>query len=93
MISIPINKSFSQISVVSSKLALRKKGKKQWWKKLERVFRRLFPAFPEKNRFFWNRDKDDLKGRIPANSDKLISQERNDERSVRDQLPFDLPLR
>lgn len=90
MISIPINKSFSQISVVSSKLAPRKKGKKQWWKKLERVFRRPFPAQEES--LFWNRDKDDLKGRIPANSDKLISQERNDERSVRDQLPFNLPL-
>lgn len=55
MISIPINKSFSQISVVSSKLASdegRNEGEKdrerekekRKWEKLERVFRRLFPG-------------------------------------------------
>lgn len=59
MISIPINKSFSQISVVSSKLAPDKKDEgrkrkrrrrierereKRKWEKLERVFRRLLPG-------------------------------------------------
>lgn len=58
MISIPINKSFSQISVVSSKLAPDEKDEgrnegekdrerekeKRKWEKLERVFRRLFPG-------------------------------------------------
>lgn len=47
--------------------------------KLERVFRRLFPG-RRKIVFFENGDKSDLKGRFRANSDKLISQERKDEK-------------
>lgn len=90
MISIPINKSFSQISVVSSKLASdegRNEGEKDREREKGRENGRNLSAYSgvsflaeEKSYFSKRRDKSDLKGRFRANGDKLISQERNDER-------------
>lgn len=93
MISIPINKSFSQISVVSSKLAPdekdegRNEGEKDREREKGRENGRNLSAYSgvsflaeEKSYFSKRRDKSDLKGRFRANGDKLISQERNDER-------------
>lgn len=89
MISIPINKSFSAnfSRLIKVSPGQGRRGQKQGRKDRERRENgRNLSAYSgvsflaEEGSYFWNGDKSDLKGRFRANSDKLISQERNDEK-------------